>query len=46
MPPLGKSVRHHLERIVKTARDVAEEGAKVTLEQLSVGESAPFSPFE
>ena len=43
MPPLEKTLRNQLERTVKEARDIAETAALAALEQLGVGESAPFS---
>jgi hypothetical protein len=39
MHPLEKSLRNHLERTVKEARDIAEEAAKAALTQLGVGEA-------
>ena len=42
MQPLDKTLRTRLERTVKNARDIAEIAARATLEQLGVGESAPF----
>lgn len=43
MQPLAKSLRNDLEKTVKSARDIAENAAKACLEQLGVGETAPFS---
>ena len=43
MPQLEKNLRNRLENIIKEARDIAEAGAKVSLEQLGVGNSAPYS---
>lgn len=43
MQPLEKSLRNKLERTVKDARKVAETAARAVLEQLGVGESAPYS---
>jgi very-short-patch-repair endonuclease len=43
MPPLEKNYRNLLERTVKAARDTAEDAARIALEQLGVGEAAPFS---
>ncbi|MBE1426121.1 hypothetical protein H4684_002782 [Desulfomicrobium macestii] len=43
MLPLAKSLRNDLEKTVKSARDMAESAAKACLEQLGVGETAPFS---
>ena len=42
MEPLEKSLRTQLEQTVKEAREVAETAARVALEQLGVGEAAPF----
>ena len=42
MQPLDKSLRNRLERTIKDARDVAEDAARAALEQLGVGEAAPF----
>jgi len=43
MQPLAKALRNDLEKTVKSARDIAESAAKACLEQLGVGEPAPFS---
>ena len=43
MQPLDKTLRNRLERTIKDARDIAEEAARVALEQLGVGEAAPFA---
>ena len=43
MQPLEKSLRNKLERTIKEARDLAEAAAKASLEQLGVGEAAPFA---
>ena len=43
MLPLEKSLRNRLERTIKEARDVAEAAATASLEQLGVGEAAPFA---
>lgn len=43
MQPLEKSLRNKLEKTVKEARTIAEDAARATLEQLGVGEAAPFS---
>jgi len=43
MQPLDKSLRNRLERTIKDARDIAEDAARATLEQLGVGEAAPFA---
>jgi hypothetical protein len=43
MQPLDKTLRNQLERAVKDARDIAEEAACAALEQLGVGEAAPFA---
>jgi len=40
---LDKSLRKLLEKAVKQARDVAEEGARAALEQLGVGEKGPYA---
>ena len=42
MQPLDKPLRNELEKTVKSARDIAENAAKACLEQLGVGETAPF----
>lgn len=42
MKPLEKALRSQLERTVREARDVAEAAAVSALQQLGVGESAPF----
>lgn len=42
MQPLAKALRNDLEKTVKSARDIAENAAKACLEQLGVGETAPF----
>lgn len=42
MQPLEKSHRSTLENTVKEARDAAEDAARAALEQLGVGEAAPF----
>ena len=42
MNPLDKTLRNGLERTVKEAREVAENAARAALEQLGVGEAAPF----
>jgi hypothetical protein len=39
MPSLEKTLRTHLERTVKEARDIAEAGAKAALEMLGVGDA-------
>ena len=41
MTTLEKSLRNHLERIVKEARDVAESASRASLDQLGVGDGAP-----
>ena len=38
MQPLDKPLRNQLEKTVKKARDVAEEGARAALRQIGVGE--------
>ena len=43
MQPLEKTTRNQLERTVKQAREVAETAARAALEQLGVGEAAPFA---
>jgi len=43
MQPLDRTLRNQLERTVKNARDIAEDAARAALEQLGVGESAPFA---
>ncbi len=43
MQPLEKPLRKKLEDTVKKARDVAEAAARAALEQLGVGEAAPYS---
>ena len=43
MQPLEKTLRNRLERTVTEARTNAETAAKVALDQLGVGEAAPFS---
>lgn len=43
MQTLDKTRRNRLERSIKEARDVAEQAARATLEQLGVGETSPFS---
>ena len=42
MRPLEKSLRNRLERTVTDARTTAETAAKAALDQLGVGEAAPF----
>jgi len=42
MQPLEKSLRNKLERTVKEAREIAEEAARVALEQLGVEESKAY----
>ncbi len=43
MQPLEKTLRNRLERTIKDARDIAEDAARAALEQLGVGEAAPFA---
>ena len=43
MKPLDKTLRNRLERTVKDARYIAEDAARAALEQLGVGDAAPFS---
>ena len=45
MQPLDKTLRNRLERAIREARDSAEEAARAALEQLGVGEAAPFAHF-
>jgi hypothetical protein len=42
MQPLEKTLRNKLERTVKAAREIAENGAKSAIQQLGVGEAKPF----
>ena len=42
MLPLDKSLRNQLEHTIKEAREIAEKAARVSLEQLGVGEAAPY----
>ncbi len=43
MNPLDKPLRNTLEKTVKDARKTAEHAAKATLDQLGVGEPAPYA---
>ena len=43
MQPLDKTLRNRLERTIKDARDIAEAAARAALEQLGVGEAAPYA---
>ena len=43
MKPLSKELRNKFERTIENAREVAEEAAKIALEQLGVGEASPYS---
>jgi hypothetical protein len=43
MFPLDKGLRNKLENTVIKARDVAEEAAKITLEQLGVEHPSPYA---
>jgi hypothetical protein len=43
MQPLEKSLRTRLEHTIKDARDIAEQAARASLQQLGVGEAAPFA---
>ncbi len=43
MQPLDKTQRNRLEHTIKDARDIAEDAARAALEQLGVGEAAPFA---
>ncbi len=45
MQSLEKSLRNTLEKTVREARDVAEAAARAALEQLGVGEPAPYPHF-
>jgi len=42
MQPLEKSLRNNLEKTIKDARDIAEEAARVALEQLGVGQPKAY----
>jgi hypothetical protein len=42
MQPLEKSLRNNLEKTIREARDIAEDAARVALEQLGVGESTAY----
>ena len=42
MQALEKTLRSQLERTIRTARDEADKAARAALEQLGVGEAAPF----
>jgi len=46
MQPLEKTLRNRLEGTVTDARTIAETAAKATLDQLSVGEAAPWYSME
>ena len=41
--PLDRSLRSGLERTIRAAREIAEAGAKASLEFLGVGSASPFS---
>lgn len=43
MKPLEKNLRNQLEKTVREAREIAEIAARIALEQLGVGEAAPFT---
>ncbi|WNZ28442.1 MAG: N-6 DNA methylase [Candidatus Bathyarchaeota archaeon] len=43
MKPLDKTLRNQLENTVKEARDIAENAAKIALEQLGVERPKPFA---
>ena len=43
MQPLDKTLRKQLERTIKDARDITKNAARAALEQLGVGEAAPFA---
>lgn len=43
MRPLEKTLRNRLERTVREARDIAEAAARAALEQLGVGDAAPYA---
>ena len=43
MQPLEKTLRNRLERTIKNARDITEAAACAVLEQLGIGEAAPFA---
>ncbi|MBM9537892.1 Eco57I restriction-modification methylase domain-containing protein [Desulfobulbus alkaliphilus] len=43
MQPLDKTLRNKLEKTIKEAREAAEAAARAALEQLGVGEAAPFA---
>ncbi|NLI59529.1 MAG: SAM-dependent DNA methyltransferase, partial [Clostridium sp.] len=43
MKPLSKELRNKFERTIENAREIAEEAAKIALEQLGVGEASPYS---
>lgn len=42
MQPLEKNLRNQLERVVKDARDIAEQAARIALEQLGVGAATAY----
>ncbi|WP_278320077.1 hypothetical protein [Haloimpatiens massiliensis] len=42
MKPLSKELRNKFERTIENAREVAEEAAKIALEQLGVGEALTY----
>ncbi|MDL1983313.1 MAG: transposase [Deltaproteobacteria bacterium] len=42
MQPLEKSLRNKLEKMIKDARDIAEDAARAALEQLGVGEPSAY----
>ncbi|MGI5922598.1 MAG: Eco57I restriction-modification methylase domain-containing protein [Lentisphaeria bacterium] len=42
MLPLDRTLRNQLEHTIKDAREIAEKAARVSLEQLGVGEATPY----
>lgn len=42
MQPLEKNLRNQLERVVKDARDIAEQAARIALEQLGIGAAVAY----
>jgi len=42
MQPLDKELRNKLEQTVQQARTISEEAARAALEQIGVGEAAPY----
>jgi len=43
LKPLSKELRNKFERTIENAREIAEEAARIALEQLGVGEASPYS---